>query len=143
MDSTAKGQEPDTIGRVMVLEQKTKGLYGRISAIEMRISREPGEAQDYDTTEFIPGERPLAKGTALPLETRVMALENALKKSEKAPALGNLSMLDATGLVIGIAALAIGFLLASGSIDILRNPLLAFAAGIIILVCSAGRLVLK
>jgi len=46
-------------------------------------------------------------------------------------------------MVIGLSALAIGFLLAVGSIDILRNPLLAFAAGIVILACSVGRLVLK
>jgi hypothetical protein len=143
MDSSSSGSGPDVIGRVMSLEQKTKGLYGRISAIEMRISMEQGEAQAYDTLEFIQGERPASKVTAMSLENRVATLESALEKNKKIISPGNISMLDVTGLVIGISALSIGFLLFIGSTDILRSPLLAFAAGTVILVCSVGRMVIK
>ena len=143
MDPSGMGAEPDIIGRVMSLEQKTKGLYGRISAIEMHISMEQGEARAYDTLEFIPGERQAPKVTVMPLENRVAALESALGKNKKVMALGNISMLDVTGLVIGVSALGIGFLLFIGSIDILRSPLLAFAAGTVILACSIGRMVIK
>ena len=143
MDTSGRSMEPDIIGRVMSLEQKTKGLYGRVSAIEMRISMEQGEVQDYDAMEFVPGERPAAKGAAVPLENRVAALESSFKGNKRSLAVGNISMLDVTGLVIGISALAIGFLLAIGSIDILRSPLLAFAVGIIIVACSVGRMMIK
>jgi len=48
-----------------------------------------------------------------------------------------------TGIIVGLSMLAVGVLLATGSVDLLRNPALAFAAGIVILACAAGRLMLK
>ena len=61
---------------------------------------------------------------------------------KKAPA-QKVSMLDITGILVGITMLAVGLLLATDSIDLLKNPLLAFAAGFAILACAAGRLLLK
>ncbi len=134
MDVTGKGIEPDIVGRVLALEQKTRGLYGRVGALEMRFS---GEASAYDDTEFVSGER----RRDLSLEGRISALEAALRETR--PKAQKVSMLDVTGVVIGLSLLAVGALLAAGSIDLLRNPLLAFTAGIVILACAAGRLVLK
>ena len=51
--------------------------------------------------------------------------------------------LDLTGLIVGLAMLAIGVLLSTNSFDMLRNPLLAFGAGIAILACVALRFMIK
>jgi len=134
MESTGKTTEPDVVGRIMALEQKTRGLYGRVGALEMRFS---GNAAAYDDTEFVPGER----RRELSVESRIAALEAALQ--EKGRSKQKVSMLDVTGLVVGFSLLAAGALLATDSIDLLRNPLLAFTAGIVILACAAGRLVFK
>jgi hypothetical protein len=137
MDVTDKSAGPDIVGRIMALEQKTRGLYGRVSALEMRFSS--GEAAAYDDTEFVSGER----RRELSLEGRITALEAALEEKRRASNAQKVSVLDVTGVVVGFSLLAVGALLATGSIDLLRNPLLAFTAGIVILACAAGRLVLK
>jgi hypothetical protein len=137
MDISNKSIEPDTMGRVMSLEQKTRGLSGRVSALEMRFSS--GEAAASDDTEFVPGER----RRDLSLEGRIAALEATLKEKRRAPNAQKVSMLDVTGLIVGLSLLAVGALLATGSVDLLRNPLLAFTAGVVILACAAGRLLLK
>jgi hypothetical protein len=54
-----------------------------------------------------------------------------------------MSMLDVTGIVVGLSMLAVGMLLATDSVDLLRNPLLAFGGGFIILACAAWRLMVK
>ncbi len=135
MDMSGKSAGPDVIGRVLALEQKTRGLYGRVSALEMRFSGEPAP---YDATEFVPGER-----QGLSVESRLAALEGALRDKKQEPVTGKASMLDATGIIVGISLLAVGAILAMGSIDLLRNPLLAFGAGIIVLACAAWRLIFK
>ena len=134
--------EIDIVGRVMALEQKTRGLYGRVSAMEMRLSMGPAEAAVYDGTEFVSGEGHLQRTTAS-LEDRIAALESSIQEKKSALAVQKVSMLDITGIVIGLSMLAVGALLAMDSIDILRNPLLAFTAGIIILACAVGRLLFK
>ncbi|HTY90521.1 MAG TPA: hypothetical protein VMC84_05030 [Methanocella sp.] len=130
MEATNKSGEPDIIGRVMALEQRTRGLSGRVSALELRFSGESA----CDPVEFVPGEPP-AGGARL--EDRVAALEAAMSK--KAPP-QKVSMFDVTGLIVGLSMLAVGVLLATGSFDLLRNPLLAFAGGLVILACTGYRL---
>ncbi|HEY3421909.1 MAG TPA: hypothetical protein VGK13_02040 [Methanocellaceae archaeon] len=143
----SKSIEADITGRVMALEQKLRGLQGRVSALEMRLSMEtPGACQVslYDGMEFISGE-PSQQHTPdmSALEGRLSSMEAALqdKKAERADK-KNLA-LDLTGLIVGLAMLAIGVLLSTGSFDVLRNPLLAFGAGIAILACVALRLTIK
>jgi hypothetical protein len=135
MEAFGKNVDPDIVGRVMSLEQKTRGLYGRVGALELRFSGEPGEASAFDDLEFVPGEM-----RQDPLEARIAELETAIKKK---PAAQKMSMLDATGLVVGLSLLGVGVLLTTGSVDILRNPLLAFCAGIVILACAAWRVLIK
>ncbi len=140
MDNSNKSVEPDTIGRVMALEQKTRGLSGRVSALEIRFSpgeTSPVEAAAYDATEFVPGE-PRRDAS---VESRIAALEAALGENGRTSGPRKVSAFDVTGLVIGISLLAVGALLATDSIDLLRNPLLASTAGAIILACAAWRLV--
>jgi hypothetical protein len=135
MEAIGKNVDPDIVGRVMALEQKARGLYGRVGALEMRFSAEPGEAPAFDDMEFVPGE-PRQE----PLEARVAALEAAITTK---PAVQKMSMLDVTGLVVGLSLLGVGVLLATDSVDLLRNPLLAFGAGVVIIACAAWRVLLK
>jgi len=137
MEPAIKNVDPDIVGRVMALEQRARGLNGRVSALEMRFSSDG--ASPSEVMEFIPGEPP-ADQSGTRLEDRVAALEAAMDK--KVPA-QKVSMLDLTGILVGITMLAVGLLLATDSIDLLKNPLLAFAAGFAILACAAGRLLLK
>jgi BMFP domain-containing protein YqiC len=139
MEAVNKNVEPDIVGRVMALEQRTRGLNGRVSALEMRFSQGAGEASA-DFTEFVPGEAPRERRGAS-LDERVRALEASLSK--KPPTAQKMSMLDVTGIVVGLSMLAVGMLLATDSIDLLRNPLLAFAGGFIILACATWRLLQK
>ncbi len=134
MEATNKDSGPDVVGRIMALEQRTRGLNGRLSALEMRFS---GDAGACDATEFVPAG---LEGPRSSLEGRVAALEAAASK--KAPA-QQVSVLDVTGIVVGLSMLAVGALLATGSIDLLRNPLLAFAGGLIVLGCASWRLLVR
>lgn len=131
MEATDKDPGPDIVGRIMALEQRTRGLNGRLSALEMRFS---GDTSACDVTEFVPAGPDSAPAS---LEGRVAALEAAISK--RAPA-QKVSALDVTGIVVGLTMLAVGVLLATDSIDLLRNPLLAFAGGLIVLACAAWRL---
>jgi len=136
MEANGKGQEADILGRLMALEQRTRGLNGRVNALEMRLSGAAvGDVQD--ECEFIAGELPPDS-----LEKRVAALE-AIANGRKEPDARGASMLDITGMVVGLSLLAVGVLLSTNSIDLLRNPLLAFTVGVIILACSMGRLLKK
>jgi hypothetical protein len=137
MEAMNKNVEPDIVGRVMALEQRTRGLHGRVSALEMRFSS--GDAGAYDPTEFISGESQ-RETSRTPIEDRLAALETALSKK---PGAQKMSMLDVTGIVVGLSMLAVGALLATDSVDLLRNPLLAFAGGFIVLACAVGRLLKK
>ncbi len=133
MEASGKEQDADIMGRVMALEQRTRGLYGRVNALEMRLSGSRG-ADAQDDCEFVAGES-LPNG----LEKRVDALEAIANERIRADA-RRASMLDITGMVVGISLLAVGVLLSTNSFDLLRNPLLAFTCGIVILGCSVGRL---
>ncbi|WP_128860102.1 hypothetical protein [Methanocella paludicola] len=134
MDATNKESGPDVVGRIMALEQRTRGLGGRLSALEMRFS---GDASACDVTEFVPAG---PEGPHASLEGRVAALEAATNK--KAP-VQKVSVLDMTGIAVGLLMIAVGMLLATDSIDLLRNPLLAFAGGFIVLGCAAWRLLVR
>jgi hypothetical protein len=143
----SKSIEMDITGRVMALEQKLRGLQGRVSALEMRLSMEtpvPGQVSLYDGMEFISGEPcPQQAPDMAVIEGRLSSMEAMLqnKKSERSDK-KNLA-LDLTGLIVGLALLAIGVLLSTNSFDVLRNPLLAFGAGIAILACVALRFIIK
>lgn len=143
----SKSIEMDITGRVMALEQKLRGLQGRVSALEMRLSMDtPGACPIslYDGMEFISGEpsQPHAPDMSV-IEGRLSSMEATLlnKKAERTD--GKNLALDLTGLIVGLALLAIGVLLSTNSFDVLRNPLLAFGAGIAILACVALRFMIK
>jgi hypothetical protein len=143
----SKSIETDITGRVMALEQKLRGLQGRVSALEMRLSMEtPGAGQVslYDGMEFISGEPcPQQAPDMAVLEGRLSSMEAMFqnKKAERSDR-KNLAI-DLTGLIVGLALLAIGVLLSTNSFDVLRNPLLAFGAGIAILACVTLRFIIK
>jgi hypothetical protein len=138
----------DMVGRIMSLEQRTKGLQGRISALEARLScttdndssSVKGISED---TEFIPAIdlSSLCPGPSS-LDARLSALEQTVKKSDNRvssyhiiPRAG-----DITGVVAGAILVVAGLLLYTGNIDMLKNPLMSMACGIFLIILSlAGK----
>jgi hypothetical protein len=142
-----KSIEMDITGRVMALEQKLRGLQGRVSALEMRLSMEtPGTCQIslYDGMEFISGEPSQLHSSDMSLlEGRLSSMEATLLNKKAEHEDRKSLALDLTGLIVGLTMLAIGALLSTNSFEVLRNPLLAFGAGIVILACVALRFIIK
>lgn len=142
MDGT-KNTETDLAGRVMSLEQKFRGLHGRVSALEMRLS--PGasgedDIDEYDLTEFVAcGNTGISGGIpdSVDLEDRVRSLEERLGRTDasvqRSHAEGSVHTIDITGLIMGISMIAIGILLSTNSLDMLKNPMLAFVCGVSLL----------
>lgn len=139
-----RSMEMDIAGRVMAAEQKLRGLYGRVSALEMRLSMSPADMGVYDDTEFVSGEASIEPYINIKsVEARIAALEASTGKKYVGRGAKRERALDLTGVIVGVSLLAIGVLLATDSFDILRNPMLAFAAGALVLGCVGLRLALK
>lgn len=124
----------DYTGRVMSIEQRLRGLQGRVRALEMRVSTRdsPIEASEaLDEIEFI---------AACPVDSVpddiVLRLEALEKKAGPAP---GPDTLDVSGIVGGLALIGAGLLLSAGSFDLLKNPLLAFGTGIALLAGAGMR----
>lgn len=140
----------DIMGRVLSLEQRTKGLQGRISALEARLSVGAGDTDTSDSgisgdVEFVPAAQlsdPCQEqGT---LDARLAALERELnqptiRKSHNYPIS---RAFDATGLIAGAIMIGASLLLFTGNIDIIRNPLAVMGCGILLIAGAALRLVL-
>jgi hypothetical protein len=140
----SKSIQTDITGRVMALEQKLRGLQGRVSALEMRLSMEsPDTCQPclYDGTEFVSGESYAETPDVSALEGRLSAMEAVLRDKPARHADPKSLAFDLTALVVGLSLLAIGVLLSTDSFDILRNPMLAFGAGVAVLACAVIKLI--
>lgn len=142
----SKSIEMDIVGRVMALEQKLRGLQGRVSALEIRLSSDSRDAcplDPLDHTEFISGECAHTVPDLSALEGRIAAIESAVHdKPLMSASIGKKNFaLDLTGIVVGMSLLVIGVLLSTDSFDILRNPLLAFGAGIVVLACVLVKII--
>ncbi|MCD1296280.1 hypothetical protein CUJ83_14855 [Methanocella sp. CWC-04] len=135
-DHTYRNPESDIDGRILSLEQRFRGLSGRVSALEIRLSSGPDGEDEYDPTEFVAGESgaPYYDDPLSALEKRVRGIEKALNDKEPlstvpaCPAKTGL-LPDITGLVAGSFMLLTGILLALNSFDVLRNPLFAMGCG--------------
>jgi hypothetical protein len=133
----------DVMGRVMFLEQRTKGLQGRLSAIEMRLSGNgghdfsPGPAED---TEFIPaaGLSNLPPGTGT-TDHRPPAIERSMAVDPVHQQRAVPKALDMTGIVAGLILIGAGLLLYTGNIDLIKNPLLSLGCGIFFILFSVIR----
>jgi len=142
--------DSDAVGRIMSLEQRTKGLQGRISAIEVRLSgtadkdgcRESGVCED---TEFVPAAQHSSlcpePGT---IEARLSGLELTLNQcimpeNHRLPASRTF---DITGLIAGVIMIGASLLLYTGNFDVIKNPLLAMGCGILLIGGALKRIVL-
>jgi hypothetical protein len=131
----------------MSLEQRTKGLQGRISALEARLSgtacddrtSDPGNGGDVEFVAAAQLSSPYpAHGT---LDARPSALEQTLNAA--IPENTGLSRaFDATGLIAGAILIGAGLLLFTGNIEIVRNPLAVMGCGILLIGTAIKRIVL-
>ncbi|MGE5465292.1 MAG: hypothetical protein ACM3PB_00155 [Betaproteobacteria bacterium] len=140
----------DVIGRVMSLEQRTKGIQGRLSALEARLSGiasddgagDPGISRD---VEFVP-----APGLSVMYqmqsthEARPSALElslnqPAMRENHKFPMN---QAFNVTGLIAGAIMIGASLLLFTGNIEIIKNPLAAMGCGILLIGTALKRIVL-
>jgi hypothetical protein len=139
---------PDMTGRVLSLEQRVKGLHGRIAAIEARIS-----CPEIDS----------AQGNNGPPEDFVPATNNSDQQSyadygvsgdRKYPAVQALPCVgpgfgrkakpaaDLTGLIAGAILIGAGILLLTGNVEILKNPIAAIGCGILFIAGALKRIVI-
>jgi hypothetical protein len=131
--------DADLSGRVMCLEQRTKGMQGRISAIEVRLSgtaacRENG-AGACDDMDFFP-----AAGFSGLSQVQGRMPDQACHQASHQPA--PVRAVDATGLIAGAILIGAGILLYAGNLEILRNPIIAMGCGIVLIAGAALRAVL-
>lgn len=131
--------DADLNGRLMFLEQRTKGLQGRISALEVRLS---GSAAcdnngigSLDDTDFIPAARFSDPGR------EQMPTSDQAWQHER-PRQGRDRVFEATGLMAGAILIGAGLLLYTGNLEILRNPLVVMSCGILLITGAVLRLVL-
>ncbi|MGA9140453.1 MAG: hypothetical protein WBZ29_09530 [Methanocella sp.] len=131
--------DADLSGRVMCLEQRTKGLQGRISAIEVRLSgtavRQDNEAGACNDMDYIP-----AAGFSGFCQQPGRMPDQACQQVSHRP--GPVRAVDATGLIAGAILIGIGILLYAGNLEILRNPIVAMGCGILLIAGATLRAVL-
>jgi hypothetical protein len=138
----------DVTGRVLSLEQRVKGLQGRIAAIEARLScaGDLPAGNSYPAEDFVPATR----------NTDHLALaEPGIPGDEKCPAnpapgvpgttsgLPEKQTSDLTGLLAGAILIGAGLLLLTGNLEILKNPLAAIGCGILLIAGSLKRKLYK
>jgi len=134
----------------MYLEQRTKGLQGRISAIETRLSGGASKdcfaesAADIDA-EFFPatghinyGHMPGACGDGH------SGMGQPAKPDPRHTRMQLLTMhrVDATGLLAGGLLIGVGLLLYAGNLDIIKNPILSLGCGLLLILFSVLRSIL-
>ena len=137
----------DLTGRVMYLEQRTKGLQGRISAIETRLSGTAGNdffpepAIDMDA-EFVPANGPINYGHVPgAYGAGHSGTEPPAKTDPRLTGRQPLTMyrVDATGLLAGGLLIGVGLLLYAGNLDIIKNPILSIGCGLLLILFSVLR----
>ena len=126
----------DLMGRVLSLEQRVRGLHGRIAAIEVRLSvpqasapadspdvefvpatiMEGVHATDMQNPGRVPGSAETAAGPGLP----------GLRNRGKEP-------YELSGLIAGLILVGAGILLYLGNFDMIRNPIVVVGCGVLLL----------
>lgn len=143
--------DADLTGRIMSLEQRTKGMQGRISALEISLSGYGAkatipEACACNDTEFVPAiiSRPYVEADYHMTEAKISAKEESMNRqcSMNINRQKVTRAIDTTGIIAGAILIGIGLLLYSGNLDIIKNPLLAMGCGISMIAGVALRLVL-
>lgn len=141
--------EKDLVGRVMSLEQRIKGLQGRIAAIEACLSG-PGAAHhirpQVPVDDFIPAplhdDQPEPAQPSVPVAPQSSAIVTLSSESiaRRQPARPTI---DTTGIIAGTILIGAGLLLYGGNIETIKNPLVAVGCGILLLGSVLVRLLYK
>ncbi|HEY3274203.1 MAG TPA: hypothetical protein VGJ92_10600 [Methanocella sp.] len=129
----------DMTGRILSLEQRVKGLYGRIAAIEARISC-PGNDRVPEANEpfedFVPAANCLDRQNASDYCTSDDQQQPAVRASTPVdPGTGRKAKpaTDMTGLIAGAILIGAGILLLTGNVETIKNPLVAIGCGILLI----------
>lgn len=154
----------DIEGRVMAIEQNTRGLNARVCAIEksLSIDQRAGNVRtgilqptiDQQITDkdqiddFVPAMREIRIDQNGDMsngrETRIMEAEKPVTITgiEKIPR-SMVLPLDVTGLLAGALLILISILLFTDNIGLLKNPLVPLLFGTLLIVCVLVKLCLK
>ena len=135
----------DMTGRILSLEQRVKGLHGRIAAIEARIScpgsdSAPGDHEPFE--DFVPAtnnfdqERDI--DNRLPGDPEHPAGQ---AMTHVDPGFGRRAKqaMDLTGLIAGAILIGAGILLLTGNVETMKNPLVAIGCGILLIAGALKR----
>ncbi len=133
----------------MSLEQRTKGIQGRISALEARLS---GTAGDDTSDPGINGDVefvPAAGHSAMHhMQSTHEARPSVFERSLNQPAMleNHKSPMDqvfnTTGLIAGAIMIGASLLLFTNNVEIIKNPLIALGCGILLVGTASKRIVL-
>jgi hypothetical protein len=135
---------PDTTGRILSLEQRFKGLAGRLAAVEARLSMpessHAGAVQHVE--DFVPASGP--DGLRMSGNAPVSPGKDSLSWQGAHGVQEGLSArwlagIDLTGMIAGSVLIAAGLLLLAGQVEIIKNPLAALGCGILVLVTASRR----
>ena len=154
----------DVDGRVMALEQNTRGLNARVCAIEKSLSADhlvrhnvnkvPQSIATPEITEtdpiddFVPAIKEIRidqceymsdNREKMVGETEKPVTLTGIEKISRSMALP----LDITGLLAGALLILISLLLFTGNIGLLKNPLVPLGAGMLLIACVVVRFCLK
>jgi hypothetical protein len=128
----------DMTGRVLSLEQRFKGLQGRLAAIEARLSCPGGNSgNDIPEEDFVP-----ATGQFDKHETADYGMSDDQKCSagrappDPGPVTAGVTKMnfDITGMIAGAIMLGAGILLFTENLEIIKNPLVAIGCGILLMI---------
>jgi len=136
--------DTDIFGRILSIEQRIRGLQGRVAAIETRLSG-PGDVGGKPSVLPAPPEEefvPAFAGIPGQHEEHEPASGQTLM-----PAAGDadhrrpgIRAIDGTGLIAGAILIGAGLLLYTGNLNLLRNPLLALGCGILLITGAVARI---
>jgi predicted nuclease with TOPRIM domain len=136
---TNKEIDKDIQGRILSLEQKFRGINGRLSALEMRLSEGSSSFETPDNIEFIASEEPyVISSSHKDIESRLKAIEESIKDKGTVKVKKNRisSPYDIAALLTGSMLIIAGFLLYTGNIELIKNPLFVIVFGVAILACA-------
>ena len=131
---------PDLPGRIMSLEQKYRGIQGRVSAIEMRLSPSAGDEEGLEFIACSDGEEPSVDRDAI--QKRMALIEKQVSELKGGGETKNhvvMHTIDITALLTGIGLMGLGIIIWLNGYDLLRNPLLPIGCGAFMLSLSAIR----
>lgn len=132
------------MGRVLSLEQRVKGLQGRIAAIETRLSipADSPACNGAPAEDFAPAAGQLdqcrVNNPDMPGDQR-LAVRQMQQDAGPEMARAIKPGVDRTGVLAGTIMIGAGILLLTGNLEIMKNPLAAIGCGIAFIAVALRR----